>query len=110
MRYLLLTLLFIAPPVSPISIRVDKLVFYAGQDIVVTCVVPRHEDNRKVEAILPEFTGSEKQLNGDSQDRIYNTFVFKRVPSDVTSAVCQLTDKYNHHARASQTLQVIAPQ
>lgn len=107
----LLAFLFIASPVKPISIRVDKTVLYAGQDITVTCVVPRHEDNRKVEALLlPDYTKSEKQLNGDSLDAITNTFTFKRVPSDVTSAACQLTDKYDKHAHAIQTLQVIAPQ
>ncbi len=111
MKYIFLALLFIAPPVRPISIRVDKTVLYAGQSITITCVVPRHEDNRKVEALLlPDFSSSEKQLNGDSQDAITNTFVFKHVPSDVTQAACQLTDKYGQHANAVQTLQVIAPQ
>jgi hypothetical protein len=110
MRYLLLALLFIAPPVKPITIRVDKTVLYAGQDITVTCVVPRHEDNRKVEALLLDFTSSEKQLNGDSQDAITNVFTFKKVPADVYQAACQLTDKYGKHANAVQTLQVIAPQ
>ena len=107
----LLALLFIAAPVKPISIRVDKTVLYQGQDVTVTCIVPRHEDNRKVEALLmPDYTSSEKQLNGDSLDAITNTFTFKRVPADVTSAACQLTDKYSNHAHAIQTLQVIAPQ
>lgn len=106
----LLALLFIASPVKPISIRVDKTVLYAGQDIVITCVVPRHEDNRKVEALLlPDYTSSAKQLNGDSQDAITNTFIFKRVPTEVTSAACQLTDKFEKHAHAIQTLQVIQP-
>lgn len=111
MRYILLAFLFIAPPVKPITIRVDKTVLYAGQDITVTCVVPRHEDNRKVEALLlPDFTSSEKQLNGNALDAITNTFVFKRVPSEVTTAACQLTDKFDKHANAVQQLQVIAPQ
>jgi hypothetical protein len=108
---LLFALVFIAPPVKPITIRVDKTVFFAGQDLTVTCLVPRHEDNRKVEALLlPDYTSSEKQLNGDSQDPIYNTFMFKQMPSEVTSAACQLTDKYAHHVHVTQTLQVIAPQ
>lgn len=108
MRYLLLALLFIAPPVKPISIQVDKTVLYAGQDITVTCIVPRHADNRKVEALLlPDYTSSEKQLNGDSQDLIYNRFTFKRVPLGVTSAGCQLTDKYQKYANAIQPIQVV---
>lgn len=108
---ILVALLFIAPPVKPISISVDKTVLYQGQDVIVTCIVPRHEDNRKVEALLmPDFSTSEKQLNGDAQDPIRTAFTFKRVPSDVTQAACQLTDKYGKHANAVQTLQVIAPQ
>jgi hypothetical protein len=111
MKYLLLALLFIAPPVRPISIAVDKTVLYQGQDILVTCIVPRHEDNRKVEALLlPDYSSSEKQLNGDAQDPIRTPFLFKRVPAEVTTAACQLTDKYGKHANVIQPLQVIAPQ
>lgn len=109
MRTLILAFLFLATVAEkPISIRVDKTVFYAGQDITITCVVPRHADNRKVEALLlPEFSSSEHQLNGDAQDAITHRFLFKRVPADVTSAACQLTDKYSKHAHAIQPLQVV---
>lgn len=107
---LLFILAFVAKPVKPVSIQVDKTVLYAGQDLTVKCIVPRHEDNRKIEALLlPDYTSSAKQLNGDSQDFIYNIFLFKRVPVEVTSAACQLTDKYDNHAHAIQPLQVFQP-
>lgn len=114
MRFILSALLFVAllfaKPAKAVDIRVNKTVLFAGSDIIITCVVPRHEDNRKIEALLlPDYTSSEHQLDGSDRDAITHNFPFKRVPVDVTSAACQLTDKYDNHAHAIQPLQVEQP-
>lgn len=114
MRFILPALLFFAllfnKPAQPVSIKVDHTVMFAGGDLVVTCSVPRHEDNRKVEALLlPDYTSSEHQLDGSDRDFVTHRFLFKRVPAEVTSAACQLTDKYNNHAHAIQALEVQQP-
>ena len=104
---LLLTPLLVKPP-ARISIHVDKTVMYAGSDIVVTCVVPRHPDNRTLDVFLvPDIARSERQLNGDDETTLVtNRFEFKRIPADVQGAVCRLIDKYARYADAVQSLQV----
>lgn len=90
-----------------VSIRTDKRVLFAGQDVTVTCKVPRDEANRKIEAyLLPNFSSSSRQLDGEDS-AITHRFYFQHVPPDVTSAACQLTDKYDDHRHAIQPLQVV---
>lgn len=106
MRTLLLALLFLSSALKPITIKVNRTVLYPGDTLVVTCSVPRHEDNRKVEGVLADYTSSEHQLDGEAS-AITHRFEFKKIPPDVEIAGCRLTDKYGRQSTALQQIQVI---
>jgi hypothetical protein len=106
MRTTLFILLFLTAAPKPVTIKVSRTVLYPGDSLVVTCSVPRHEDNRKIEGILVDYTSSEHQLNG-ADSAITHRFEFKKVPEDTDTAACRLTDKYGRQAVDRQTLQVV---
>lgn len=82
----------------PVSIRVSATTFFANSDLVVTCKVPRQEDNRLLVALIAmegdlEYTSSQHELDGD-RAMITHRFEFKQIPCGTTAAACILTDKY----------------
>lgn len=105
MRTVLVALLLSFAATQRIIIKVSRTVLFVGDSIEVVCSVPRHEDNRKVEAVLEGYTSSEHQLNGEDA-AVTHRFSFKKVPCDVSAAVCRLTDKYNNQITTLQQLQI----
>ncbi len=89
-----------------VSIRTDRRVLFAGQDVTIICKVPRNEANRRIEALLlPDYSSSERQIDGEDA-AITHRFTFSHVPPHVTTAACVLTDKYNNHRQATLSLQI----
>jgi len=108
MRVILAALLFLAAAAKPVTIKVSRTVLYPGDSLTVTCVVPRHEDNRKIEGIIADYTSSEHQLNGEDA-AVTHRFEFKKIPPDAEVAGCRLTDKYGRQTTDIQTIQVVVP-
>src|SRR5438876_1020683 len=102
MRTFLLTLMLAGATVAPVSIRLSKNILYAGTDLTIVCSVPRHEDNREIAAVVPSYTSSSRQLEGEFAS-ITNRFTFKHIPCGVVQAACVLTDNHNRSATAVQT-------
>jgi len=105
MKPIILSALLLMLAVNRVSIKVDHTAFFAGADIVVTCTVPRHPDNRKVAAVLVGFTSSEHQLDGEASP-ITHRFPFKKVSCDAVEARCVLLDKFGGTAIMNQQLQI----
>lgn len=100
----LLTLLLLAvSTISPVSIKVDRVVFYPGTPVTVVCSVPRRADNRRVEGAIVPFTSSEHQLDGEDA-AVTHRFTFQHVPCDAAYASCILWDKFDHTTQVIQTL------
>lgn len=100
---LLAFLLASAAPSPRISIRVGPQVLQAGQGVTVTCTVPRHVENRRITAMLANYTSSERQIEGENAPVTFR-FTFNHIPCDVDAAVCVLQDNLGGQTAASAQL------
>jgi len=103
MKYILLLVLALAP--DSVRIKLQPQVVYAGNTVLVTCSVPRQANNRELTALLPNYTYSTRQLDGEAT-AITHRFEFKQVPCGVSEARCIVVDAYNNKKEAVANLQV----
>lgn len=78
---------------------------FAGDGVTVICTVPRHEANRRVQAVLANYTSSERQLEGENSPVTFR-FEFRHVPCDTDGAACILTDNLGGQASATTPMDV----
>ena len=105
MKPIIISILLAMLAVNRVSIKVDRATFFAGGNLMVTCTVPRHPDNRKVAAVVVNYTSSERELNGE-ESPVTHRFEFKKIPCGVPEARCILQDKFGGTAVIAQTLEI----
>lgn len=105
MRILLILAALLSLDSTAVTIRTNRNVLYAGTTLLVDCLVVRRAENRRVVALLPGYTSSERQLEGESAPRIHH-FTFTHIPCEVVDARCILIDAYDRQTVAIQPLQI----
>lgn len=105
MRLWTLLVLLAATSAEPVTIKTSPQSFFAGATITVTCTVPRHADNRGIDAVVTGYTSSHRDINGEDAPVTYR-FEFKHVPCDAVEAVCALADNHQRVAIAKMPLNV----
>lgn len=88
-----------------VSIRVDRPVVMAGGDLAVTCRVPPEPWHRELQAGLPEYYTSTRQLDGADAPLTFR-FEYHHIPCVVESAICAVKDNDGKITVASTPIQV----
>lgn len=74
---------------APVRAAVQPPLLMKGGAVRVTCTVPRHPDNRRLDVMLPGYTESSRTLDGEDS-RVTWEFVFTHIPCEVETAVCRV--------------------
>jgi hypothetical protein len=81
-------------------------VMQAGDNVRLTCTVPKHPDNRWLTIGISGYRTSTFQLDGEDA-AITHTFIVQHVSCDTPIAVCQVKDNLGKTYEATRELGMI---
>lgn len=102
----LLALLFVLPTDAPrVSIYLVNPVVMAGSLLRIVCKVPRHPENRLLIYGVPNYTQSERQLNGANSQISWQVDI-PAIPCEAERAFCTVRTLGFEDATDAKTIQV----
>jgi hypothetical protein len=86
-----------------VYIATMPLVLQAGDNVRITCTVPKNPDNRWLKMGIDGYRTSTFQLDGDSAP-ITHSFIVQKVPCETPVAICVVEDNLGKTWTATREL------